>query len=115
MIGQAYDLPAKEELRTALRSQGSRGRNCPLANDGPATTSVACFGLIKVLIKNGQVGTPVLEGWWLFDVLVEVQRIASNGRLVVVMEVVVVLKHGQVHSGNPSVLFLLERGSATRF
>ena len=58
---------------------------------------------------------PVLEGWWLFDVLVEVQRIASNGRLVVVMEVVVVLKHGQVHSGNPSVLFLLERGSATRF
>ena len=50
---------------------------------------MAYFGL---LIKNGQVGTPVLEGWWLVDVLVEVKRIASNGWLVVVVEVVVVLK-----------------------
>ena len=33
--------PAKEELRTALRSQGSRGRNCPLANDGPRAESSA--------------------------------------------------------------------------
>ena len=28
---------------------------------------------------NGQVGTPVLEGWWLVDVIVEVKRIASYG------------------------------------